>query len=397
MNNEDQGPVLDLSDVVHDEQIGPGEHVLGSSDIPIDPVLMGLHEPMPQRHITSPLDDSPSSSYISTHLGREIEHLLQQNALDASTALMQAAAQQRAADEAIRIQQSAHSGSSRSSSEDGEDEVALNLTGLAAFLEAAHATEQSAQVLQPVMGRHHRESNQLEATRTRAAPAFHSLNADRSPDPSEHASPPARYPDISIPDFLYGHGSQSTGSHDPTLRRTSDSPTHSGSLSAVASPTMDEFTDLGDILHDLSDFEPQTGDQGGLDDSTVEPIQSSLQSAVLPPFHQTSDPIMSPQSPRSPFEVPSSPPIGSASPDPSNAGDKEGEDGQNSSDKPAQDAAPREHACDSCGKIFSRRSDLARHTRIHTGERPYPCPQPGCGKSFIQVCTPFCAIHDVDC
>uniref|UniRef100_A0A8C0UGB7 C2H2-type domain-containing protein n=1 Tax=Cyanistes caeruleus TaxID=156563 RepID=A0A8C0UGB7_CYACU len=40
----------------------------------------------------------------------------------------------------------------------------------------------------------------------------------------------------------------------------------------------------------------------------------------------------------------------------------------------------RPFRCPDCGMSFNRNSTLVSHRRIHTGERPYECPQ--CGKSF---------------
>ncbi|KAK9458032.1 hypothetical protein V1511DRAFT_491539 [Dipodascopsis uninucleata] len=45
------------------------------------------------------------------------------------------------------------------------------------------------------------------------------------------------------------------------------------------------------------------------------------------------------------------------------------------------------HKCNTCDKAFSDSSSLARHRRVHTGKRPYQCNQPGCAKTFTRRTT----------
>ncbi|KAF8308807.1 hypothetical protein DL93DRAFT_2046619, partial [Clavulina sp. PMI_390] len=38
----------------------------------------------------------------------------------------------------------------------------------------------------------------------------------------------------------------------------------------------------------------------------------------------------------------------------------------------------RNHICQTCSKAFTTSGHLARHIRVHTGERNHKCPFPGC-------------------
>jgi hypothetical protein len=58
--------------------------------------------------------------------------------------------------------------------------------------------------------------------------------------------------------------------------------------------------------------------------------------------------------------------------------------------KPGSKPKEKPHVCGECGRGFTKRSDLRRHGKKHTGEKPFPCDVPGCGAAFIQVC------HSVD-
>ncbi|KAI7866011.1 hypothetical protein BDF14DRAFT_1686934, partial [Spinellus fusiger] len=40
------------------------------------------------------------------------------------------------------------------------------------------------------------------------------------------------------------------------------------------------------------------------------------------------------------------------------------------------------YVCPFCRKKFSRPSSLRIHTYSHTGEKPFACPEEGCGRRF---------------
>ncbi|KAJ8927802.1 hypothetical protein NQ314_019683 [Rhamnusium bicolor] len=42
------------------------------------------------------------------------------------------------------------------------------------------------------------------------------------------------------------------------------------------------------------------------------------------------------------------------------------------------------HKCEECFKTFFERHHLIIHLRTHSGERPYVCKVPECGKSFAE-------------
>ncbi|KAL8953046.1 MAG: hypothetical protein Q9222_001096 [Ikaeria aurantiellina] len=44
--------------------------------------------------------------------------------------------------------------------------------------------------------------------------------------------------------------------------------------------------------------------------------------------------------------------------------------------------SPDRYVCQTCNKAFSRPSSLRIHSHSHTGEKPFKCPHPECGKAF---------------
>uniref|UniRef100_A0ABI7YA32 C2H2-type domain-containing protein n=1 Tax=Felis catus TaxID=9685 RepID=A0ABI7YA32_FELCA len=50
--------------------------------------------------------------------------------------------------------------------------------------------------------------------------------------------------------------------------------------------------------------------------------------------------------------------------------------------------------CEDCGRATAHASDLRRHVRTHTGEKPYPCPD--CGRCFFRAQKWHVAKHQWD-
>ncbi|KAI3595098.1 c2h2 conidiation transcription factor [Moniliophthora roreri] len=48
----------------------------------------------------------------------------------------------------------------------------------------------------------------------------------------------------------------------------------------------------------------------------------------------------------------------------------------------SNESSDKKHVCPTCSKRFSRPSSLRIHVNTHTGETPFRCPYPGCGREF---------------
>ncbi|KAH9843100.1 uncharacterized protein C8Q71DRAFT_853600 [Rhodofomes roseus] len=418
MQHEDNGPVLELFDVVHDEPLNEDDgqssfsHTISSVNISH---ASGHYasSPLTLEHEVNALDDPGSHSptllqdvedSIPPFSVEQLEHdlvaLLKQNDSTVSSALLSVAAQ-RQGSQPVAGEPSALTGNPSMTQLQNFDALCPSFSALAAVLHAVQtAGDQNGRPNHdfvssgPDFGPQPLDEDHAKK-RTRNAPAFHSLTVDEDIQGlsgiSGAGSGNASGTDGS--EYLYDEEGESERDVDADVTigriRYSSSPDPAGSAAEEdPSPVPNDFTDIGDIMHHYTHFD-QDDEDDEVDQLDAELASSPVESNILalpryhplprPAAHDTADAIPELDELESDGEQL----VASTSRSVAITGTAE-----KPSKKPQERREPEKgaqaHVCEECSKTFSRRSDMLRHTRIHTGERPFVCPEAGCSKTFIQ-------------